>query len=52
MRKKLGTHLHLASNTLKFPGIRLSDLKELYNENFKSQKKEIEENTGRWEDTL
>jgi hypothetical protein len=41
----------IASKNMKYPGINLTkEVKDLYNENYKMLKEEMEEDTGRWKD--
>ena len=50
MRIKKTIPLTIASKRLKYLGINLTkDVKDLYSENYKAQKKETEENTNTWE---
>jgi hypothetical protein len=45
------TSFTIVTNTIKYPGVTLTkEVKDLYDKNFKSLKKEIEEDLGIWED--
>jgi hypothetical protein len=42
----------IASKKIKYLGVNLKDVNDLYKENYKSLKKEIEEDYRRWKDLL